>query len=144
MFLLNDGWTTRADPAGDGLRDGWWQPSAADGFTPTAIPNAFNAGDLTRQSFNGGVQWYRTTFTQPRLDGVAQWRLRFESVNVDATVWLNGAEIGHHRGAYLPFEFAGDVRAGENELVVRVDSRGRPGDLQPSTRPRGWWNYGGI
>ena len=70
--------------------------------------------------------------------------MRFEAVNVDATVWLNGEELGHHRGAYLPFELAANVRPGENELVVRVDSRGRPGDLQPSNRPRGWWNYGGI
>jgi beta-glucuronidase len=144
MFLLDQGWTSRADPSDAGLRDGWQRPGQTDGFAPVAIPNAFNAGDLSRRSFSGGVQWYRTTFTQPQVDGVAQWRLRFESVNVDATVWLNGTEIGHHRGAYLPFEFAGDVRAGENELVVRVDSRGRPGDLPPSNRPRGWWNYGGI
>jgi Glycosyl hydrolases family 2, TIM barrel domain/Glycosyl hydrolases family 2, sugar binding domain/Glycosyl hydrolases family 2 len=145
MFLLDDGWTTRADPADTGVSDGWWQPGVTDGFTPTSIPNAFNAGDLSRRSFRGGVQWYRTTFSAPQVDGLAQWRLRFESVNTAATVWLNGSKIGQHRGAYLPFELAADVlQPGDNELVVRVDSRGSSTDLSPANRPRGWWNYGGI
>jgi beta-glucuronidase len=144
MFLLDQGWTTRADPAGVGIDQGWQQPGQAAGFEPVDVPNAFNAHDLSKRSFGGGVQWYRTTFSAPELDGVAEWRLRFESVNVAATVWLTGTEIGRHRGAYLPFELAGPVHSGENELVVRVDSRGSPTDLPPSNRPLGWWNYGGI
>ncbi|HEX6712988.1 MAG TPA: glycoside hydrolase family 2 TIM barrel-domain containing protein, partial [Thermoleophilaceae bacterium] len=147
MFLLDGDWTTRADPGNLGVREGWWHEGSADGFTSTSIPNAFNAGDLSKRSFKGGVQWYRATFTAPQVDGVAQWRFRFESVNVEATVWLNGTRIGLHRGAYLPFELAvsrSDLRSAENELVVRVDSRGSPNDIQPSNRPLGWWNYGGI
>src|SRR5206468_2961725 len=83
----------------------------------------------------------------PSVAGVAQWRLRFESVNVDATVWLNGERLGRHRGAYLPFELAAatsQLHPGANELVVRVDSRGNSNDLPPANRPRGWWNFGGI
>ena len=34
-----------------------------------------------------------------------RWIVRFESVNYNATVWLNGRKIGTHGGAYLPFEF---------------------------------------
>lgn len=144
MFLLDQGWTTRADPGDVGEQQGWMQPGATNGFTPTSVPNAFNAGDLSRSSFEGNVQWYRTTFTAPQVDGLAQWRVRFESVNTEATVWLNGTQIGNHRGAYLPFELAANVKPGDNELVVRVDSRGNAGDLPPANRPRGWWNYGGI
>jgi beta-glucuronidase len=147
MFLLDQGWTTRADPRDAGVRGGWWRPGAATSFRPTSMPNAFNARDLSRRSFAGRVQWYRTTFTAPTVDGVAEWRIRFESVNTDATVWLNGKRLGHHRGAYLPFELAvkpSDLRGGDNELVVRVDSRGNRNDLPPATRQRGWWNYGGI
>src|SRR3954454_1722435 len=104
MFLLDRDWTTRADPHDTGIRRGWWRRGAGAGFRPTSIPNAFNARSLSRRSFDGGVQWYRATFTAPQVDAVAGWRVRFESVNVDATVWLNGKRIGHHRGAYLPFE----------------------------------------
>jgi beta-galactosidase/beta-glucuronidase len=144
MFLLDQGWTTRADPDDVGEQQGWMAPTATSGFTPTTIPNAFNAGDLSRRSMGGSVQWYRTTFSAPQLAGVAQWRVRFESVNTQATVWLNGTRIGNHRGAYLPFELAATLNPGDNELVVRVDSRGKAGDLPPANRPRGWWNYGGI
>jgi beta-glucuronidase len=120
------------------------QPGVSSGFTPVSIPNAFNAGDLSRASMDGSVQWYRTTFSAPQLTGVAGWRLRFESVNTEATIWLNGTQIGSHRGAYLPFELPAMLSPGDNELVVRVDSRGNAGDLPPANRPRGWWNYGGI
>jgi hypothetical protein len=147
MFLIDGAWTTRADPDDVGVRDGWWHAGAGDGFQPTSMPNAFNARDLSRRSFNGGVQWYRATFTAPRADGVAQWRFRFESVNVEATVWLNGTRIGQHRGAYLPFELAvapADLHSAENELVVRVDSRAGANDLEPAGHERGWWNFGGI
>ena len=104
MYLLDAGWATRADPRNVGLRERWFTSRAHQRFTPVAIPNAFNAHDLSPGSFNGRVQWYRTTFTSPHVDGLTAWRVRFESVNVDATVWLNGERIGHHRGAYLPFE----------------------------------------
>jgi hypothetical protein len=147
MFLLDGAWTKRADPSDIGMRRGWFRPGADMGYRRTSIPNAFNARDYTRRSSAGRVEWYRATFTAPQAEGVAQWRFRFESVNVAATVWLNGKQIGYHRGAYLPFELAvkpNDLRSGENELVVRVDSRGSPNDLPPSNRPLGWWNFGGI
>jgi beta-glucuronidase len=145
LFLLSQGWTTRADPRDVGIRDGWQREDALEGFEPVTVPNAFNARDLSRASFAGRVQWYRTSFTTPPSEDAVAWRVRFESVNVDATVWLNGKRIGRHRGAYLPFERdARSLRPGANELVVRVDSRGSPGDLPPANRPRGWWNFGGI
>lgn len=145
LFLLDSGWTTRSDPRDVGVRSGWQHEGASDGFQPVSVPNAFNAGDLSRTSFKGRVQWYRVSFTRPELKDATGWRVRFESVNVGATVWLNGTEIGRHRGAYLPFELPADaLRPGTNELVVRVDSRGNAGDLPPANRERGWWNYGGI
>lgn len=145
MYLLDAGWSTRADPRDVGLRDRWQSPAVTRGFRPVAIPNAFNARDLSRSSFRGRVQWYRVRFSLPDASGATGWNVRFESVNVAARVWLNGTPIGSHRGAYLPFELPlSGVRPGENEIVVRVDSRGSSGDLPPANRPRGWWNFGGI
>ena len=146
MFLLDRDWTSRSDPRDVGRRQGWQRPGTT-GFRPTTVPDAFNAGDLSRKSFRGSVHWYRASFARPALDGVSQWRLRFESVNVNATVWLNGRRLGTHRGAYLPFELGADpalLKPDDNELVIRVDSRGSRHDLPPANRPRGWWNFGGI
>ena len=100
---------------------------------------------------NGSVGWYRRDFTLPAGAFAGSvparfrsWIVRFESVNYDATVWLNGRRIGRHDGAYLPFEFSlKGVRAGVNRLVVRVDDR-RTGASLPPGPSGGWWNFGGI
>jgi beta-glucuronidase len=134
-------------PSGRYLLDSGWStsPSQSGRFRPVSIPNAFNARDYTSRGNRSRVQWYRERFTLPRTSGAEGWRLRFESVNVRADVWLNGRKIGSHVGAYLPFELpATGVRRGSNELLVRVDGRMRSDDIPPAGRSRGWWNYGGI
>lgn len=142
--LLDSGWTTRADPGDVGRRRHWERPGVDQGFRRTSVPHAFNARDRSRRGFASRVQWYRTRFDLPSGDATG-WRLRFESVNRHATVWLNGRRLGSHEGAYLPFELpARPLRERGNELVVRVDGRGSRTDLPPSSRVRGWWNYGGI
>ena len=115
------------------------------------MPNSFNAGDLSDASDAGSVGWYRRDFTLPAgafpeyvRKEQRQWLIQFESVNYRATVWLNGHKLGRHSGAYLPFEFTmRHLRAGVNQLVVRVDNRRRPTDFPPPSQG-GWWNFGGI
>jgi len=144
-YLLESGWSTRADPEDVGLRQGWQRPSARAGFRGVTIPHAFNARDLSAKGFASRVQWYRVRFRRPPGGSASQWRLRFESVNRRAQVFLNGRRVGAHEGGNLPFEVpASTVRAGDNELVVRVDGRLTRTDLPPAPRPQGWWNYGGI
>jgi Glycosyl hydrolases family 2, TIM barrel domain/Glycosyl hydrolases family 2, sugar binding domain/Glycosyl hydrolases family 2 len=144
-YLLERGWTTRADKGDRGLAAGWQRPGFRSGFRPVEIPNAFNARDLTAAGQRSWVQWYRTSFRLPKAPRSASWRIRFESVNRRADVWLNGRKIGSHEGGYLPFELtAADLRRGDNELVVRVDGRESKTDIPPAGRDRGWWNYGGL
>jgi beta-glucuronidase len=150
-WLLGGTWLYRADTADAGLAAGWWRNIASTtGWTPVAVPNSFNAGDLSTASATGWVGWYRRDFTIPPKAFASyvparlrSWIVRFESVNYRATVWLNGRKIGSHAGEYLPFEFALEgVHAGVNRLIVRVDNRRDNGDLPPGGG--GWWNYGGI
>ncbi|MFL5826851.1 MAG: glycoside hydrolase family 2 protein [Thermoleophilaceae bacterium] len=144
-YLLDQGWTTRADKSDRGLAAGWQRPGFRSGFRAVSIPNAFNARSLTATSQRSWVQWYRTSFRLPTGPRSASWRIRFESVNRRADVWLNGRKLGSHEGGYLPFELtASDLRPGDNELVVRVDGRETKTDIPPAGRARGWWNYGGI
>jgi beta-glucuronidase len=150
-WLLGGTWLYRADTADAGLAAGWWHNVAStDGWSPVAVPNSFNAGDLSEASMNGWVGWYRRDFTIPAKAFASyvparfrSWIVRFESVNYRATVWLNGRKIGSHAGAYLPFEFPlTGVHPGVNRLIIRVDNRRTGGDLPPGNG--GWWNYGGI
>lgn len=137
-YLLDSGWATRPD-----------RGAGSGSYRPVAVPNAFNARDLTATGFRSRVQWYRQAFDAPAVvpgDGTTGWALRFEAVNRRADVWLNGVELGSHEGGYAPFELRVDqlLRRGRNTLLVRVDGRASPDVLPPSTRPRGWWNFGGI
>jgi beta-glucuronidase len=152
-YLLGGVWLYRADPDDVGQTDGYWRDvRSTQAWTRLTVPNAFNAGaPLTRASMYGSVGWYRRDFTLPATAFAAyvpaaarHWIIRFESVNYEATVWLNGHLVGEHAGAYLPFEFDLNwLRPGVNTLVVRVDDQRVPGDLPPGPSG-GWWNYGGI
>jgi beta-glucuronidase len=150
-YLLGGEWLYRADPGDVGAGQGWQNVNSRADWSPVSVPNSYNAGDLSQASMNGSVGWYRRDFTLPARAfpnyvpaRFRSWIVRFESVNYDATVWLNGREIGHHDGAYLPFELAlTGIHSGVNRLVVRVDDRRTAGALPPGPSG-GWWNFGGL
>ena len=66
--------------------------------------------------------WYRRTFTLEFDSSGARTLLHFGAVDFEATVYLNGTEVGRHRGGYEHFclEITAALKAGENELVVKV------------------------
>ena len=80
-----------------------------------------------------GAAWYRLRFDhRPGDANVA--RLSFLGVDYFADVWLNGYFLGSHEGFFNHFEFDASrwIRAGENLLVVKVDS---PNDTNLKVRP---------
>ena len=153
-YLLGGDWLFRLDAAGVGLSQKWQRETTTDGWTTTAVPRAWNAGDNSVSSFQGTVGWYRKDFRLPDKRSRMNWIVRFESVNYRTSAWLNGRPIGRNTGAYLPFEMRlprkALKRSGTNRLVVRVDNRRLPTDFPPSgltgagDPAGGWWNYGGI
>ncbi|MGI8803055.1 MAG: glycoside hydrolase family 2 protein, partial [Solirubrobacteraceae bacterium] len=152
-YLLDGQWLFRFDD-GVGLSQGFAQQDSTDGWQPISVPNAWNATDERRASFEGTVAWYRKDFRLPPGPATSSWVVRFESVNYRATVSLNGHPIGVHAGAYLPFSFElprALLRPGAaNRLTLMVDDRRRPTDFPPAGVTAdgglagGWWNYGGL
>ena len=67
---------------------------------------------------------YRRVFEVPAEALEAAAWLLFQRLEMNAVVWLNGEEVGRHQNAHRParFNVTGKLRAGENLLVVRVDS----------------------
>jgi beta-glucuronidase len=153
-YMLGGGWLFRLDTAGVGLTQRFQRQTARDGWTRTAVPNAWNAGDDSLASMLGTVGWYRKDFHLPDERSRMDWLVRFESVNYRSRVWLNGRPIGRNTGAYLPFDLRLPRRvlrrSGVNRLVIRIDNRRLRTDFPPSgltgsgDPTGGWWNYGGI
>ncbi len=79
--------------------------------------------------------WYRRTFEVPAAWREQQVLLHCEAIDWEATIWVNGKEIGAHRGGYDPFSFeiTPALRdSGAQELVIAVWD---PTDA--GTQPRG-------
>ena len=67
--------------------------------------------------------WYRRTFKTPGKWKGQRILLHFGAVDWDTTVWVNGKELGSHRGGYDPFTF--DITdalkdTGKQEIILSV------------------------
>jgi len=69
----------------------------------------------------GQALWYRRAINLKPKDG-KRTLLNFEAVDYQATVWVNGKQVGEHVGGNTPFSFdiTDALKKGANELVVRV------------------------
>ena len=86
----------------------------------------------------GGVGWYRKNFTVPLSAADKQVRIDFDGVYMNATVYINGIELGTHPYGYSPFSF--DLTpylnyGGDNVIAVKVNHQ------TPSSR---WYSGSGI
>jgi beta-galactosidase/beta-glucuronidase len=89
--------------------------------------------------------WYRRSFKTPSDWKANRILLHFGAVDWEATVYLNGKELGVHRGGYDRFSF--DItdalsRTGNNELVVAVWDPGFKGGYPRGKQiddPKGIW-----
>jgi beta-galactosidase len=86
-----------------------------------------NDGDMRLQYTGPG--WYRTTFLIGEQHTNKRVFIEFEAVSLEAKVWVNGKEVGMHRGGYTAFSFdiTDHIRYGKpNLLAVRADNSNNP------------------
>ncbi|MCA9150423.1 MAG: glycoside hydrolase family 2, partial [Planctomycetales bacterium] len=86
--------------------------------------------------------WYHRTIIVDSTQAV-RTLLHFEAVDYRCTIWVNGQQVGTHVGGNLPFSFdiTDSVRAGQNEIVVRVEDRTGGAQLRgkQTLDPSGIW-----
>jgi beta-glucuronidase len=93
--------------------------------------------------FYEGTVWYKRSFDFAKSPRKRLF-VHYGAANYQASVYLNGEELGQHEGGFTPFDFeiTDRVRAQDNFLILRVnDTRAKE---QVPTVNTDWWNYGGI
>ena len=97
------------------------------------LPHSFSIPYFRAPDFYTGDGWYRKTFTLPALRSDRRLSLEFEGAFQDARIFVNGAEVAHHRGGYtgFPVDITAAVRPGRNIVAVRVNN-----EWDPTLAPR--------
>lgn len=125
---LNGEWQYAIRPVEEGI------PDKFDGniLVPFAVESALSG--VQRRVGSNNYLWYRRTFeTDTETNG--RLLLHFGAVDWHTVLWVNGEEVGEHKGGHVPFSF--DISdylnsSGEQELILRVWD---PTD--EGTQPRG-------
>ena len=135
-------WRYRGDRADRGRDRGWTRGDF--GGRAVRVPYSPNAKDVRgaagQRAYDGSVGWFATDFKAP-VAGL--YAIRFESAHHRATVFVDGAAVRRHVGAYEPFTARVRLPRGRHTIVVRVDWRG-PRRQADSGWARAWFNYGGL
>jgi beta-galactosidase/beta-glucuronidase len=119
---LNGTWEFDFDPEDRGLAEGWFRGTRALSRT-IVVPycpesRLSGIGDTSPHE----VVWYRRRIAVPEAWRSRRLWLHFGAVDYEARVWVNGDEVGRHRGGQTPFGFdvTDHLKAGDNVVVVRA------------------------
>src|SRR3954453_6652177 len=103
------------------------------------LPHTWNAldaqdgGTFAVNTYHRGVAWYRKTVTGADSMRGQQFFLQFDGASSVADVYVNGALVGHHEGAFTRFRVdVTQALAEGGTIAVKVDNSDRP-DVAPLT-----------
>ena len=139
---LNGTWRFQGDDADAGLRADWPE-RGLPASQPITVPFPWGS-PLSGVADSAQVGWYERSLTVPEAWDGERVFLVVGASDWETTVWLDGTELGSHRGGYTPFEFelTPYVEPGTAQrLVVRVDDRDRDFKLEGK---QGYGNARGI
>jgi len=140
---FNNGWKFYLGTSGTAQNPGfndsdWTSVNLPHDFS--IFQNYTSSGEAESGFLPGGTGWYRKTFTIPASLEGKTIILNFDGVYSDATVYVNGTQVGEHHYGYTPFAF--DITdlvtcdgATENVIAVKAVN-----DI-PTSR---WYSGSGI
>lgn len=101
------------------------------------VPFAFqSAASGIGTSERHEIIWYRRTFEAPERTGGERVLMHFGAVDFEARVWIDGTEVGSHRGGHTSFTFditdalADGSASDDHEVVVQAVDRFRADQLR--------------
>jgi len=136
---LNGMWEYAVRPAEDSF------PQDFDGYILVPFPIESALSGVGKVVGPENRLWYRRNFKIPKNWKKQKVILNFEAVDWETTVWVNGTQVGTHKGGYDPFSM--DIssvlkKRGSDEIIVSVwdpsDTGTQPRGKQVQ-QPRGIW-----
>lgn len=129
-LCLNGAWQFEIDAGNSGRARGLVERNLAQTITVPFCPESPLSG-IEHLDFMPAV-WYRRTVELPATWAGQQILLHFQAVDYDATVWVNGVEVGRHRGGFTPFtcNISAAAKPGETATIV-VRAQDDPQGPQP-------------
>lgn len=127
---LNGVWEYEADPSDTGLERGLLERALRGRILVPFAPECLLSG-VDDPDFHRAV-WYRRQLCLPGEWSGSRVLVHFGAVDYEATVWVNGHEVGRHRGGYSSFsvDVTDALRPGEPATLV-VRARDQPERVQP-------------
>jgi beta-galactosidase/beta-glucuronidase len=135
---LNGPWRFEFDDEDKGLRERWYAGTRQ--FSKTiVVPYTFQSrlSGIGDTGFHD-VVWYQRSFQTPAAWQGRRVLLNFGAADYEAIVWVNGEEVGRHRGGHVGFRFdvTDRLKNGDNVVTVRVLD---PGTDRTIPRGKQYW-----
>ena len=135
-WLFNYGDATGADAAA--FADTAWRALnvphdwSIEGPMPPANPFSMSATTTGRGAYApSGIGWYRKHFTLPQAMSGDKVYVEFDGVMENATIYLNGTQLGQHPYGYASFRYdmtSGVKFAADNVIAVKTDTSVQPAE----------------
>lgn len=112
-----------------------WMIEGSPGADPSTMDGPFDRkspGGAGNGYLNGGVGWYRKTFSIPAADKGKHIAIDFDGVYMNSEAWINGTSLGKHPYGYTSFEYdlTPYLKYGDEKNVIAV----RSDVVQPCSR----------
>lgn len=145
VVSLDGEWNFVVDPDTRGLRLGWGEKGLPPrGKRPAIVPHTFNTNEGYYLYWGAG--WYDRKFQITQNQMKKTVHMRFEAVNHDAIIWINGKKAGEHFGSgYTPFtiDITPYIQPGENTVTVYTNNEPSKKSI-PYMKSFDWSHDGGI
>jgi len=135
---LNGEWRFEMDKSDSGFERGLLHAELSDRILVPFAPESSLSG-IDHTDFMEAV-WYGREIRIPDEWMQERIMLNFQAVDYDSTVWVNGREVGRHRGGSTPFGF--DIThalQGSSHGTVVVRARDSKFGVQPRGKQATWF-----
>lgn len=137
---LNGTWEFQRDPADSGIERGLLQADFDATILVPFCPESAMSGI-------GDPDWHEAVWYRRRIDIPAEWPaenrvlLHCQAIDHDATVWVDGVEVGRHRGGHTSFTLdLTDALGGRTSASLVIRARDPKHELLPRGKQATWFH----